>query len=184
MLDKLLHVIYISDLKYIMISIPALLLVWSVISSALNNKIRIVASVVLALSVVAVLYATLIKREQGNLGYDLIPFSSFQRAIEQPEMYRSMLMNVFLFVPLGMSLVFVFNGSVLKRILLTVLVGFLLSVAVETIQFFFSLGMAETDDVICNTVGALVGSTAYPLSLLWRRLFQKIRKGSLNGQGT
>lgn len=133
------------------------------------------------ISIVVIVYATVFSRSGGARGYDLIPFSSFQRAIEQPEMYRSMLMNVFIFVPLGMSLVFVFRGSTFKRIMLTVLIGFLLSVLVEALQYFFSLGLAETDDVICNTVGTLIGSTAYPLSLLWRKLIQRLRKGSSNG---
>jgi len=184
MLNRLLYEIYITDIKYIMTAIPVLVLVWSVIGVVIYKKVRIASSVLIVLSAAIILYATVIKRTQENLGFDLIPFSSFQRAVEQPEMYRSMLMNVFLFVPLGMSLVFVFSGSALKRILLTVLVGFLLSVTVETVQYLYSLGMTETDDVICNTFGALIGSMAFPLSLLWRGLLRKIRKGNSDGQGT
>ena len=123
--------------------------------------------------VAVILYATVISRGESSLGHDFTPFSSFQRAIEQPEMYRSMLMNVFLFEPLGLMLPFVIKGSTVKRILLTIVIGFALSVAIEASQYFFALGMAEADDVICNTVGAALGACAYFLTLLWRKLMSK-----------
>lgn len=123
--------------------------------------------------VAVILYATVISRGESSVGHDFTPFSSFQRAVEQPEMYRSMLMNVFLFEPLGLMLPFVIKGSTVKRILLTIVIGFALSVAIEASQYFFALGMAEADDVICNTVGAALGACAYLLTLLWRKLMSK-----------
>ena len=65
------------------------------------------------------------------------------------------------------------GGSTGKRIIFTVFVGLLLSVAVEAIQYFGNLGMTETDDVICNTLGTAVGSCAYLLAMLWRKLREK-----------
>lgn len=121
----------------------------------------------------AILYATVISRGESSKGADFIPFSSFERAKTNPEMYRSVLMNVFLFVPLGLSLPFVFGGSTGKRILFTILVGLLLSITVEAIQYFAHLGMTETDDVICNTVGTSIGSCAYLLTLLWRKIVKR-----------
>ena len=55
--------------------------------------------------------------------------------------------------------------------MLTIVVGFMFSVAIEALQYFFALGMAEADDVICNTVGTALGSCAYLLTLLWQKLF-------------
>ena len=162
------HSIYVLDISTILITIPVLLLVWSVISAAFYNQMRIIGAVLAVIAVGAIVYVTIISRGESEAGVDLIPFSSFERAKIQPEMYRSMLMNVFLFVPLGLSLPYVFGGGTAKRILLTILIGFLLSVTVEAIQYFASLGMAETDDVICNTLGTTIGSCAHLLSLLWR----------------
>ena len=51
-----------------------------------------------------------------------------------------------------------------RRVILVVAIGLALSTAVEYIQYRFSLGMAETDDVICNTLGALVGSLSVILA--------------------
>lgn len=102
----------------------------------------------------------------------LTSFSSFSRVVGQPEIYRSMLMNVFLFFPLGLSLPSVFRkeSSVLKPILITVLFGLFLSVCIETIQYLLSIGLCETDDIICNTLGTAIGCCAHPLALLWSKI--------------
>lgn len=170
------HRIYILDISTILITIPILLLVWSVIGAAFYKYMRIIGAVMAVIAVGAILYITVLSRGESGAGADFVPFSSFERAKIQPEMYRSMLMNVFLFVPLGLSLPFIFGGSTRKRILLTIMAGLLLSITVEAIQFFAHLGMAETDDVICNSVGTAIGSCAYLLSLLWRKLFNKTKE--------
>lgn len=172
MIDHTFWKIYTANISTILIAIPILLLVWSVIGAAFYKYMRIIGTVMAVIAIGAILYITIFSRGEKNAGAEFIPFSSFARAKIQPEMYRSMLMNVFLFVPLGLSLSFVFGGSTGKRILLTILVGLLLSVTVEVIQYFARLGMAETDDVISNTVGTAIGSCAYLLSLLWRKLYK------------
>lgn len=175
-MGNIFHRIYVSDISTILITIPILLLLWSVIGAAFYKYMRIIGTVMAPIAVAAILYVTVLSRGESGVGADFIPFSSFERAKIQPEFYRSMLMNVFLFVPLGLSLPFVFDGGTEKRILLTILVGLFLSVTVEAIQYFAHLGMAETDDIICNTVGTAIGSCAYLLTLLWRKLFNKTKE--------
>ena len=170
------HRIYILDISTILITIPILLLVWSVIGGMFYKYMRIIGAVMAVIAVGAILYITVFSRGESGKGADFIPFSSFERAKIQPEMYRSMLMNVFLFVPMGLSLPFVFGGGTAKRILLTILVGLLLSVTIEAIQYFAHLGMAETDDIICNTVGTAIGSCAFLLTLLWRKIIKRNKK--------
>ena len=169
------HNIYVSNISTILIAIPVLLLVWSVIGAAFYKRMRIIGVLLAAIAVAAIFYITVFKRSESGAIPSFVPFSSFARAKRQPEVYRSMLMNVFLFVPLGLSLPYVFGGGTAKRILLTILIGFLLPVTVEVIQYFGHLGMAETDDVICNTLGTAIGSFAYLLSLLWRKLFKNAK---------
>ena len=165
------HEIYVSNITTILIAIRLIVLVWLVISAAFYKYMRIVGAVAACVAIGVILYLTVFSRSSSRIGADLIPFSSFERAKLEPEMYRSMLMNTFLFVPLGLSLPFVFGGGTGKRILLTILIGLLLSITVESIQYFAHLGMTETDDVICNTLGTAIGSCAYPLTLLWRNLY-------------
>lgn len=115
--------------------------------------------------------ATVIGRESGSAELILAPLNDFVEAKEQPEMYRSMLANVCLFVPLG---AFVGNGlagskaaAVLKTrniIALTAMIGLGVSLAVEILQYAYGLGRAEVDDLICNTVGMAVGSLSVLIS--------------------
>ena len=48
-----------------------------------------------------ILYATILNRTPGNYELILTPFAALSAARQQPELYRAMLMNVFLFFPLG-----------------------------------------------------------------------------------
>lgn len=181
MLNRFLHEIYASDISTILITIPILLFVWSVIGTFLYKHMRIIGTIMVVIAAVSILYITVLDRGKTGAGAYFIPFSSFERAKIQPEMYRSMLMNVFLFIPLGLALPFILGGGTGKRILLTILVGLVLSVTVEAIQYFGNLGLTETDDVICNTLGTAIGSCSYLLSLLWKRVIQK-RFDRIKGQ--
>ena len=113
-------------------------------------------------AVIVILYATILIRTPGDYGLILIPFAAFIAAQQQPELYREMLMNVFLFFPLGLTL----SNALPRRwhrwgkIVLTTLVGCALSAGIEYAQYRCALGLAETDDVICNTLGAFLGSTS------------------------
>lgn len=114
------------------------------------------------LTTAAILYATLFSRAEGSTGLILAPFAALTAARQQPEIYREMLMNVFLFFPLGLTLS---NALPRKwhrwlRIILTTLVGCTLSAGIEYAQYRYALGLAETDDVICNTLGAFIGSAS------------------------
>ena len=113
-------------------------------------------------SLTFILFATILTRTPGDYEVILTPFVTFTAARQQPELYREMLMNVFLFFPLGLTLS---NALPRKwhrwgRIILTTLVGCILSAGIEYAQYRYALGLAETDDVICNTLGAFIGSTS------------------------
>ena len=55
-------------------------------------------------AVIAILCATILNRTPGNYELILTPFAALSAARQQPELYREMLMNVFLFFPLGLTL--------------------------------------------------------------------------------
>lgn len=125
-------------------------------------------------AVIAILYATILTRTPEIPEVILTPLATFIAARQQPELYRALLMNVFLFFPLGLTLS---NALPLKwhrwgRIILTALVGCVLSAGIEYTQYRYALGLAETDDVICNTLGAFIGST----SLLIAHAIEKYRE--------
>ena len=125
-------------------------------------------------SLTFILFATILTRTPGDYEAILTPFASLTAARIQPELYREMLMNVFLFFPLGLTLS---NALPRKwhrwgRIILTTLIGCILSAGIEYAQYCCALGMAEVDDVICNTLGAFIGTT----SLLIAHAIEKYRE--------
>ena len=79
----------------------------------------------------------------------------------QPEFYRSMFMNVLLFMPFGLSMPFALPNKCKHKALLTILFGVILFMTVEACQYIFFLGRCETDDVIMNTLGVAIGVTSF-----------------------
>lgn len=153
----------------------SLLLLWPVLCQRVGERRRVLLNTALACAAAfIILYATILTRTPGDYELILTPFATFTAALQQPELYRAMLMNVFLFFPLGLTLS---NALPQKwhrwgRIILTTFVGCILSAGIEYTQYRYALGMAEVDDVICNTLGAFIGST----SLLIARAIEKSRE--------
>ena len=64
-------------------------------------------------------------------------------------------MNFIVFIPIGMIL-----GSLLRvkgSWFVTLMTGMIISITIETLQFYFMRGFSEVDDVMHNTVGCLIG---------------------------
>ena len=161
------RLIYTMPLYKVCLVMVLLLVLWAYYRAYLPKKLFWSMNLcVLVVAVSAVLYLTVFSRKVGTYDIVLVPLSALSEAKKAPERYRSMLMNVFLFFPLGMACANAFSDKMKmrRRVILVVAIGFALSTAVEYIQYRFSLGMAETDDVICNTLGAFVGSLSVILA--------------------
>ena len=167
--------IYSKPLSNIILAIVIAIVAWGYLRTKVQLRRWTMANFVLfCAAVIAILCATILNRTPGNYELILTPFAALSAARQQPELYRAMLMNVFLFFPLGLTLS---NALPQKwhrwgRIILTTLVGCALSAGIEYAQYRYALGMAEVDDVICNTLGAFIGST----SLLIARAIEKSRE--------
>ena len=70
------------------------------------------------------------------------------------EFFRELLMNVFLYFPLGLTL-----GELIgwHRIWLALV----LAIVIESWQYAAGTGMVQVTDVICNTLGAWIGGIAF-----------------------
>lgn len=153
----------------------SLLLLWPMLCQRVGERRRVLFNTALAcVAAFIILYATILTRSVGVSEAILTPFASLTAARIQPEIYREMLMNVFLFFPLGLTL----SNALPRRwhrwgrITLTTLVGCALSAGIEYTQYRCALGLAETDDVICNTLGAFLGAA----SLLAAHAIEKSRE--------
>jgi len=60
------------------------------------------------------------------------------------------LLNIAFFVPFGIFFP-------LKKWIVILISACAFSVLIEAAQYFFRLGLCELDDVICNTLGAMIG---------------------------
>ena len=74
------------------------------------------------------------------------------------------LLNVALFVPIG----FLLGGIMPKGFLKVLLIGFLLSCLIELLQLTSGRGLCETNDVVHNTVGCMLG---YAAAMVLKKLF-------------
>lgn len=70
--------------------------------------------------------------------------------------------------PIGLSLPFVL-GKWKLSVPVTVVLACLSSAGIEYLQYRYSLGRCEVDDVIMNTLGALLGCSARWISHSWKR---------------
>ena len=173
MFQQIYDAVYRMDLWAATALFAAIILIWSVLGALFRQRMQIVGIVFAIISAGLILYITLFSRHSGWISHEIMPFSTITLASERPGLYRAAIMNIFLFVPLGMALPYIFKTKTRNRLLLTVLIGAGLSVLIETTQHFLRVGMTQTDDVICNTLGAAIGMCAYPLSLLWIRLRER-----------
>lgn len=156
---KVIWRIYVQPLSCVIVEIVLLLVLWGLIGSIIKSKTcwKLLNVLLFVGSVWAILYVTVFTRSRAIKEPIWIPFYSFVEAKTQPERYRTMLMNIFLFQPVGLSA----PNIVIQRkhpVLITILFAMLFSMGIEIIQVFFCLGRCEVDDVIMNTVGAAIGS--------------------------
>lgn len=149
--------------KIILYSIVAIVF-WGKLSIKVSGRLwNRINKILLLFSAFAVIYVTLFRTAYLS-ELVLMPFYSFIEAQQQPEMYRSMLMNVFLFLPMGIFMPFVLDKRVRHNIICTIIVAMLFSTAIEITQYVFCLGRCETDDVIMNTLGAAAGSISFRIA--------------------
>ena len=134
-----------------------------------TKQLRLASLILFCFSILLILKLTIFNREPGDFTACFVPFYSLVEAKVEREIYRSSLMNIFLFMPYGMTLPFVISSKRSKRIIVTILSALILSGVIEFIQYKFSLGRCETDDVICNSIGAAMGTISY---LLYSMKFQ------------
>lgn len=159
---------YRLPLWFVITGIICTILLWARLSAKCKTKqgyhiiFLILNACFFIFAIFLISYATIIKRPNNIQEVFFTPFLSFIEAKENPEIYRTMLMNVTLFVPLGISGAFLFpNKYTLKyKISFLIITTLICSSVIECVQYIFCIGVSQTDDVICNVFGAFLGSLA------------------------
>lgn len=101
-----------------------------------------------------------INNRAATEGINLVPFSTIMSNItgithvHSGAAFMNILANIFLFVPLG------FYSEVLwgkRKVKIRIAILVLIPIIVELVQFAFSLGIFDVDDIILNAFGGLLG---------------------------
>ena len=107
-----------------------------------------------------------LREDRGVIKCELIPFWSYGR----PDLLVENIMNVVVFVPVGLLLSCVSNRSKWWMVLL---IGTCMSVSIEVLQFVFKKGFAEVDDVMHNTFGCMIGISLANIPMFMIRKLKK-----------
>ena len=104
----------------------------------------------------------------------VMPFWSYKEIINgEPKYIIENLMNVVVFLPIGILTPFVRKNIGVKKI---ILLGVAVSFGIELIQLFFKTGLCEFDDIFHNVLGVLLGYAIYVLtSAIMKRLLNICR---------
>ena len=127
-------------------------------SEKISNKNRILLGSILVIYIVVVLYITIFSRESDERGLILIPFWELQKLLDtkrKMHWFLQIFLNIIMFVPLGVlcpALCRLFRSFIGMT-----LTALLCSVAIEAAQYLTARGLAEFDDVMHNTIGAIIG---------------------------
>ena len=124
--------------------------------------------------------ATLFSRG-GNYGYDMITplFYSYRNAWNNWSIveWRNIILNICMFVPFGLLLPMGLKWF--RKYYRTYVAGFLFSLFIELSQMIFKIGIFEPDDLLDNTLGAIIG---FGLFLVLFKLYAKekanLKKGA------
>ena len=128
--------------------------------------IQIVFNGILVLYIFIVLSATLLFRSSGfHREMHLIPFSIYLQAwyFASASEWRNLVLNILMFIPIGFLLPVTFTRF--RFLWKVVLFGFVFSACIEVAQFITGRGITAFDDLMNNTVGALIGYCLYSLTV-------------------
>ena len=127
----------------------------------MDKKMRLFLAALFIAYVALILHETLLSRPPIFSGaYELNLFASYHRAMRAPSHLarievRNLILNVAMFVPMGILLPVVFPR--LAKFYITLPIALAATIAIETAQFITHRGVFATEDILHNFVGATIG---------------------------
>lgn len=119
------------------------------------------------------LVATVITRSpSAEVRIMLEPFWTYRQCFADDFTWFEIRANILLFIPIGFLLPMVIK----KPVWLPPVIGIGISVIIELIQLITHRGTCETDDVISNTIGILIGYVFFWLVKVLIIVFKSIKK--------
>lgn len=117
---------------------------------------------VFLLYLLGIAYISIFSRsESRDVVIRMVPFASLkQTGADSGDMLNHMLLNVAMFVPMGILLPMICPMH-LSRWSYILGIGLMSTVAIEAIQLVLALGQCDIDDIIANVLGAVAGYLVY-----------------------
>ena len=137
-------------------------------------KLRRLLGVVYIEYLVLLICATVIFRDPTcALGVEFVPFWNYNEYFTMDVLYESLL-NIVMFIPVGFC-----TSVFLKRPLLVkiFLLSMVLSCSIEVTQYLLKCGFCETNDIMNNSVGGVLGYLLYKVTPVMLHYFRQIRFG-------
>lgn len=118
-----------------------------------RGHIPYVALFLLIVYLVTMSYIIFLNREPGSR--DEVTFKLFGTLGYGARGNAYVIENILLFIPYGLLLPYIWSG--MRRPAICCLSACLCSIAIETLQYIAKRGYCQLDDVVFNTIGALLG---------------------------
>ena len=151
-----------------------------------EKKIRFWCRIFLGVYLVLLVYFLIFSEEwgrtflEGEYRYNLVPFVEIRRFWIYREqlgtfaVFTNIFGNVIGFLPFGFILPVIFRR--MNSGFLICISGFILSLTVEVIQLITKVGCFDVDDLILNTLGAVLGYVLFVICNHIRRKFHYGKK--------
>ncbi len=96
-------------------------------------------------------------------GHNFYPLWSYRAYLsgEDPQLLPENIMNVVVFIPVGLVIGTQLLQKMQKGWLVAMMVGAGISVSIEVMQFFMNRGFSEVDDMMHNALGCVIGYEVY-----------------------
>lgn len=162
------NLIYALPLDWYAVFAIAALFIWTAVPRLLDEEPRVLRlwrilnGLLCPMFLYLVFWMAVLRRSPGNSERKLLLelFQSIRLRFIQPEQVRLIMLNILVFLPVGLT----FSATLPERLHkaarmgLTVAVCMLVSVLIEALQYHYALGTTELDDVIYNTFGGVLGT--------------------------
>ena len=126
----------------------------------MTNRLTYVLSIIylIALFWIIVFKLSVPLHYAGSMkGFNLVPFSAPLRLNGKID-YGEMILNIFVFVPLGIYVGILFRRWIVGK---KIFLFFLISLLCEALQFIYGIGAFDITDIINNTLGGIIGLMIY-----------------------
>lgn len=124
-----------------------------------GKSVRVIPAAAFCIYLTVILLITLLSRESG--GSKVIDLELFSTWGINRRNNALVIENVLLFIPYGFISCFTFRG--MRHILSCTAFGMATSVGVECLQLVTGRGFFQLDDILTNTLGAMLGGMVYLL---------------------